>query len=267
MNEAKAKLDAGDLSGAIQSALNIVRSNPTDKTARTMLFELSCFSGEWERAVKQLDVIGQQDAEAMIGTLIFRQNLGAEKDRIRTFAEGLIPECLMPPPKYVEDLIVASTHLREGRGPEARKLLDEVEEARPAFPCKVNGEEVGDFRDYNDLTSCFFEAIVKDSYTWIPFEQVSSIKFFEPKSLRDLYWTQVEIEMTNGTGGEMFVPALYVNSHESDDDQIRLGHVTDWRDAGDDVYIGEGMRIFAVGSGYKAISDIKEIEFLHESDS
>jgi type VI secretion system protein ImpE len=266
MRDAKIKLDAGDLSGAIAATLDIVRSKPTDQTARTLLFELSCFSGDWERAIKQLDVIGNQDVNAMIGAQIFKQNFSAEKDRISTFEEGMIPECLMPPPKYVEDLVVAATHLREGRGAEARKTLDSVEEERPAFACKVNGEEYGDFRDYNDFTSCIFEAIVKDSYTWIPFEQVSKVVFIKPKSLRDLYWTQVEMEMTNGTAGEMFIPSLYVNSHKSDDDEIRLGRVTDWRDAGDDVFVGEGTRLFAVGGASKPMPEIEEIEFLHEAD-
>ena len=99
MNEAKAKLDSGDLDGAVQLALEAVKSKPADVTARTFLFELSCFSGDWERAGKQLDVIGQQDMNAMIGAQIYKQNFAAENDRISAFEEGMIPECLMPPPK------------------------------------------------------------------------------------------------------------------------------------------------------------------------
>ncbi len=265
MNEAKKKLDAGDLDGAIQTALDVVRSKPTDITARTFLFELSCFSGDWERAVKQLDVIGQQDINAMIGAQIYKQNFKAEADRISLFEEGMIPECLMPPPKYVEDLIIASTHLREGRGAEAKALLDSVEEERPAFPCRVNGKEYEDFRDFNDFTMCVFETIVKDSYTWIPFEHVEKIIFVEPKSLRDLYWMQVEMEMVNGTKGEMFFPSLYVNSQKSADDQIRLGRLTDWKDLGNDIFAGEGTKLFAIGGEHISLPDIKEIEFLHEN--
>ncbi|MDH3531141.1 MAG: hypothetical protein OEQ28_16400, partial [Acidobacteriota bacterium] len=160
-NDAKARLDAGDLEGAVQLALEAVKSKPTDVPARTFLFELSCFSGDWERAAKQLDVIGTQDVNAMIGAQIYKQNLAGEADRIRVFDEGMIPECLMPPPKYVERLLVAGTHLREGRAAEARQVLDKAHEERPAFRCKVNGEQVGDFVDYNDLTMCIFEAIVK----------------------------------------------------------------------------------------------------------
>jgi type VI secretion system protein ImpE len=110
---------------------------------------------------------------------------------------------------------------------------------------------------------CVFETIVKDSYTWIPFEQVEKVVFLEPKSLRDLYWVQVEMEMVNGTKGEMFLPSLYVNSQKSTDDQIRLGRLTDWKDVGNEIFVGEGTKLFAVGGEYISLPDIKEIEFLH----
>lgn len=266
MNEAKEQLDAGNLSEAVSMALAAVKSKPADVTARTFLFELSCFSGDWERAEKQLDVIGQQDVNAMIGAQIYKQNFSAERDRIRYFHDGLMPECLMIPPKYVEKLLVANNYVREGNIADARKVLDEVEEERPAFECAVNGEKVSDFRDYNDLTMCVFEVIVKESYTWLPFEHVKKIEFFPPKTLRDLYWIQGEVEMVNGTSGEMFFPALYPETFKSENDQIRLGRMTDWRDLGEDLFVGEGMRMFWFDGEHKSILDLKEIEFFHKEE-
>ncbi|NNE68374.1 MAG: hypothetical protein HKN33_17545 [Pyrinomonadaceae bacterium] len=266
MKEAKIKLDGGDLNGAIELALSAVKSNPTDVRARTFLFELSCFSGDWERGKRQLDVVANQDVNALIGAQIYKQNFEGESDRIRVFEDGMIPECLMPPPKYVENLLVAGTHLRKGRPEEAREVLDKAEEERPAFRCKVNGDEVGDFRDYNDLTMCVFEAIVKGSYTWIPFEQVENVVFTEPKSLRDLYWMQVEVEMINGTKGEMFFPSLYVNTFKHENPEIQLGRVTDWDEIADDIFAGVGTRLFSLDGEYKAIPDIQNIEFLHDTE-
>jgi len=264
MDEAKTQLDAGNLDGAMEAALSVVKSNPTDARARTFLFELACFAGNWERAEKQLDVIGHQDVGAMIGSQIFKQNFYAERNRIRLFSDGLKPEFMMPPPKYVEDLLAANNRIREGNAAEARKMLDEIEEERPAFACKINGEEAEDFRDYNDSTSCIFEAIVKDAYTWLPIEQVQRVEFFAPKTLRDLFWIQAKVEMTNGTGGEMFIPALYANSSKSDNDQVRLGRMTDWRDAGEEIFIGEGLRLFWFNGEDRPILELKEIEFKHE---
>jgi len=261
MNEAKTQLDAGNLDGAMEAALSVVKSNPTDVKARTFLFELSCFAGNWERAEKQLDVIGHQDDNAMIGSLIFRQSLKAERDRLKVFSDSQKPEFIMTPPDYVIGLLMANNRLREGNTAEARKLLDTVEEERPVFACKINGTDAADFRDYNDLTSCVFEVIVKDTYVWLPLEQVERIEFTPAKSLRDLFWIQAKVETTNGTNGEMFFPALYANSFKSDNDQIRLGRMTDWREAGEEIYIGEGMRMFWFDGKDKPILELNEIEF------
>ena len=264
MNEAKKQLDAGNLGAAVEAALGLVKSNPTAQSARTFLFELSCFSGDWERAERQLDVIGHQDANTAIGSLIYRQNLSAERDRIKFFAEGLRPETPETPPSYVEDLFKANDLLREGKTDEARELLDSVEENRPAYSCTVNGEDFSDFRDYNDSTMCVFEAIVKDSYVWLPFENVAKIEFLERKSLRDIFWPQAQFELTNGTNGEMFIPSLYANTWKNSDDQVRLGRSVDWRDAGDEIYIGEGTRLYTMDGKDRSILDIKSIEFKHE---
>lgn len=263
MNDAKLQLDAGNLTGAVEAALRLVKTNPTNEAARTFLFELSCFSGEWDRAEKQLEVIGHQDANAMVGSLIYRQNFKAERDRMRLFANGIKPEFLVSEPPHVAGLLDAANRVREGNTAEARILIDRVEEERPAYSCEVNGEGFSDFRDYNDLTMCVFEVFFKDSYVWLPFEDVASIEFFKPKTLRDLYWIQAEVELVNGVKGEMFFPALYSNSWKSDNDQVRLGRMTDWRDAGDEVFIGEGMKLFWMDGRDKSILDINSVKFGH----
>ncbi len=264
MEQAKKLLESGDLSGAIEAVLESVRANPTNIPARIFLFELSCFAGDWDRATKQLDVIGHQDAHAMVGALIFRQNFKAEQDRARYFSDGLQPGILAPPPTYVEDLIQANNRIREGNIGEARALLDAIEEERPAFKAKVNGNDVSDFRDYNDPTMCIFEVIFKDQYVWLPMEQVQKIEFFKPKSLRDLFWIQAQVALVDGTNGEMFIPSLYSGSWKSDNDQVRLGRMTDWRDLGNDLFVGEGLKLFWMDGKDRSILDIENIEFEHE---
>ncbi|HMT09135.1 MAG TPA: hypothetical protein PKA82_14115 [Pyrinomonadaceae bacterium] len=92
MENVKQLLNNGDLTGAIAAALDVVRAEPTNIAARIFLFELSLFSGDWDRADKQMDVIGHQDAKAAMGSLIFRQCLVAEKDRVKFYSDGLSPE-------------------------------------------------------------------------------------------------------------------------------------------------------------------------------
>lgn len=264
MTQAKLKLDEGDLAGAVSAAIELVKKSPTDVAARTFLFELSLFSGEWDRADKQLDTLGHQDATAAIGTLLFRQNIASERARINLFEHSTLPETVSEAPEYVKDLLRAIDSVRRGETAVARELLDKVEEDRPAFRVKVDGVEYEDFRDHNDLTMCVFEAFIKDGYFWLPFENIVSIEFLEKKSLRDIFWPQVKVELTDGSGGEMFLPSMYVNSWKSGDDQIRLGRASDWRDLGDDVFVGEGTKMFWMDGTDKAVLDISKIEFLRD---
>jgi type VI secretion system protein ImpE len=264
MNEAKTLLESGNLKGATEAALSMVKAKPTDASARIFLFELSIFAGDWERARRQLDVIGHQDTNAMIGSKIYEQCIIAEGKRADFFAKGAKPEFLATPPDYVYGILAANNKLREGNLKEAREILDQVEDQRPAFAARVNGEDVADFRDYNDLTSGILEVIIKDSYVWVPFEQIEKIKFDAPKSQRDYFWRQATLETDNGTNGDVFIPALYNDSWRSPDDAIRLGKAADWRDISENIYVGEGAKLFAAGADHKTIFDLNEIEFIKE---
>jgi len=267
MQEAKALFEAGKLDAAIESLLSEVKANPTDISRRTFLFELCCFAGQWDRADKQLDVIGMQDAKAAVGVLAYRSNTQAERDRHRLFKDGLAPHFLIEPPPYIDLLLDAVNRLREGNIDEARAKLDELEEVRPAFSGKLNGEPFSDFRDYNDLTGPILELIVKGQYTWLPLEQVSSIDISQPKTLRDLIWAPARIEAKDGTVGEVFIPALYVGSHEHKDDQVRLGHATDWNQVSEELYTGAGLRLFWIDGEDKPLFQIKQIEFDLEEEN
>jgi len=267
MNDAKLQLDKGNLTAAVEAAINLVKTNPTNEAGRIFLFELSCFSGDWDRADRQLEVIGHQEVNAMIGSKIYQGNFHAERNRMKYFSDGLSPEFMTAKPTYLDTMMAANNRLREENDAEARKLLDEVEEERPAFKVSINGEGFSDFRDYNDLTMCVFEVLFQNSYLWLPFEHIEKVEFYKPKSLRDLYWIHANVSLTNGTNGEMFLPALYSGSWKSPNDEVRLGRMTDWRSLGSDVFAGEGMKLFWMDGKDKSILDIQTIEFQHEQEA
>ena len=68
-------LKAGHLSAAVEQLNQEVRSRPTDIQRRTFLFELLCFAGDYQRAERQLDVLGHQSATAEIGVQVYRHIL------------------------------------------------------------------------------------------------------------------------------------------------------------------------------------------------
>ncbi|MDQ2667033.1 MAG: tetratricopeptide repeat protein, partial [Gemmatimonadota bacterium] len=62
---------AGRLDDAIEALGVEVRDNPTDAQRRAFLFELLCFAGNYDRAEKQLTVIGRGGKDAEMGALLY----------------------------------------------------------------------------------------------------------------------------------------------------------------------------------------------------
>jgi len=261
MKTAKEMLEAGDLRGAIAALTDEVKKNPTDTPRRIFLFELLCFAGEWDRAEKQIDVIGQQSPEAALGVLAYRNNLTAERERARLFATGAAPHFLTEPPAYIDQHVEAIRHLSAGEAASARELLDRAEEERPALSGKWNGEAFEDFRDYDDFVGPVLELIVKDQYAWLPFEQIRRVEIEAPRKLRDLVWAPARIEAADQTVGEVFVPALYARSSEHASDAVRLGRETQWEPAGDGLVAGAGLRLFLTGDVERPVLETRLLEF------
>ena len=261
MTQAKALLDAGKLGEAIEEVTREVKGKPGDVASRTFLFELLCFSGEWDRAEKQLDVIGHQNVKAEIGVQVYRNNLKAERDRRKLYSDGLRPHFLREPPAYVDLHLAAINRLREGNLAEARETLDRAEEQRPALSGKFNGTPFEDFRDWDDVLGPVLELILNGQYTWLPFEQIKRMEISAPKTLRDLMWASARLEAADGTIADVYVPALYAGSHESANDQIRLGRMTDWRQLSDDLSLAVGLRLFLVDREDKPLFEARSVEF------
>jgi len=264
MATAKELLAASELTAAIDEVTRTVKANPSSIPLRISLFELLLFSGDWNRAEQQLDVIGHQSMENGLGVQVYRSNIKAERDRSRLFSDGLRPHFISEPPAYVHLHLDAINRLREGSVGEARAILDRAEEERPALKNALNGASFSDFRDYNDLVGPVLEAIVQDQYTWIPFEQISRLEIDAPKTLRDLIWTPARIEAKDGTNGEIYIHTLYEGSYNHANDQVKLGRMTDWKDLGEDLYLGSGLRLFLLDGEDKALLDVRKIEFKHE---
>jgi type VI secretion system protein ImpE len=264
MSKAKTLYESGDIQAAIAELIQEVKSRPTDLVSRTSLFEMFCIAGEWDRALKQLDVIGQQGPDADLSVQVFRHNIKAERDRERLFSEGLAPHFLSEPPAYVDLHLDAINRLRTGNTTEAREILDRAEEDRPAFLGKISEKEFQDFRDADDLVGPVLEIIVHDKYTWLPIEQVSRIEIIEPKQLRDLIWASATIETTNKTLGEVFIFSLYTGSNKHPNGQVQLGRMTDWKQISEDLYQAIGLRLYLVGDEEKTIFQLRSVEFNHD---
>ncbi len=253
---------AGQLQAAIQALTAEVRANPADAPARIFLFELLSFAGEWDRAQKQIEVLGQAGPNEALAVLVYQSNIQAERLRQRLFSEGLHPHFLNEPPPYVDRHLEAINRIREGSFAEARELLDRAEEERPALSGTLNGRPFGDFRDSDDVIGPVLELIVKDKYAWLPFEQIRRMEVTPPSKLRDLVWARAKVEALDGTVGDVYLPALYEGTCRNADDQLRLGRMTSWIALSDDLSRGAGLKTFQTDEDDVALFEARQVEFL-----
>ena len=227
----------GKLEEAIESLGVELRSDPTDVQRRTFLFELLCFSGQFDRAEKQLDVIAQGSQEAGMGALLYRSAIHADRDRQAMFASGDFPTTVAPKP-------VSGT---------------------------LNGNPFDVFVDGDPRIGARLEVFAAGQYTWIPFAHITSVHVEPPKRLRDLIWIPAIVR----TGpafeglelGEVLLPVLAPESARHEDANVRLGRVTQWRDLNGQGQAPVGQKLFLVDDDEFPILEVRDLEFTPPADA
>jgi type VI secretion system protein ImpE len=229
----KACLQDGDLTRAVELATNQVKGAPLDAGARLALFQTLCFSGDLDRALKQLDIVADESMEKAFGATALKALLDGELHRRQVLSGYGTPDFLGEDNSWAALLLHA---IKEPAAPE------ELEKARGAISGTLNGEPFTDFRDGDDLLGSVLEFSVAGRYVWLRWSQVKSLTAKQPSSLLDLCWLPVDLELVSGERTNGVIPVLYFNSYQSDDDKLKLGHATDWRED-NGIVRGIGRRI------------------------
>lgn len=254
--------DAGQIADAIAAMNAEVKKNPGDVQRRGFLCELLSFAGNFDRADLQLDTIGTQDPEAILGVSLWRQLLRAELARQQFYTDGRLPEFLDKPTASMQSQLEASIHLREGQPDKALELLTQAEEQRVKPSGTCDGEAFDDFRDLDDLnTSCFEVLTSNGKYYWIPIERVELVEFHKPERPRDLLWLRVHMIVKDGPDGEVFLPTIYPATYKQEDERLKLGRATDWLANDGEPVRGVGLRTYLVGENDKTILEMSTLEF------
>src|SRR5215469_7809682 len=146
--------EAGQVRNA-ESALSAhLRNHPSDSASRTFLFELLCFSGQYDRAGRQLAVLSEGDKATEMGAVLYYSALHAEKIRHELFRKEQYP----------------------------------ASDAAPAPGGRLNGKPFRSIRDMDPTIGARLEVFAAGAYLWIPFEHIASLEMDAPRSLRDTLW-------------------------------------------------------------------------------
>jgi type VI secretion system protein ImpE len=223
----------GRLSEALKALSAEVRDNPSDARRRTFLFELLCFAGEFARADKQLEVLGQAGPSSEMGVMLYRSALFAQRQREDLFTKNELPK----PSETAKDMVGT-----------------------------LNGKSFLALADADPRIGARLELFAAGNYLLLPLEHIASIHIQPPKRVRDLIWTPAVVRTSpsfKGTElGEVLLPVLAPGSWAHADDAVRLGRATVWeeRDGVED-FVPVGQKMWLVDDEEVPFLELRSLEF------
>lgn len=229
MTQARQLFQSGKLDEAIEALGAEVRDNPTDVQRRAFLFELLCFAGNYERAEKQLGVLGRGGKNAELGALLYHTALHAERLRQEMFEKNNFP--------LTTARVVGGT---------------------------LNGKPFTTITDADPRIGARLELFTAGQYTWLAFEHIASVKAEAPKRLRDTLWAPAIIRPTDSFKelelGEALLPAIAPLTWQMDDGNLRLGRVTEWYELEDGAQVPFGQKLLLVDGEEFPLLELRELE-------
>jgi type VI secretion system protein ImpE len=225
---------AGKLDEAVRALGSELRNDPTDVQRRTFLFELLCFTGEYDRAEKQLDILADAGKEAAMGTLLYRSALQGARTRRDMFE---------------------------------RKTFPLGAEGAPSGGT-LNGQAFETIEDADPRIGARLEVFAAGAYLWLPFEHIASVRMEPPKRLRDTIWIPAILQ----TGpkckgldlGEVLLPVLTPLVSKHPRDSVRMGRETVWEEA-DGETVPAGQKLLLVDGEEIPILEVRNLLFAASS--
>jgi type VI secretion system protein ImpE len=255
---AEAALREGRVDDALAALQADVRKKPQDKALRVFLFQLLAVSGAWERALRQLNVLVEMDAQYALLAQTYRPLIACEVFRSELFRGARSPSSLGEPLPWFGALIEAARLTSAGEHAAAQALRAKAFGEADALPGWIDGKPFAWIADADPRLGPVLEVVLQGRYFWVPFARIRKIAFEPAEDLRDLVWLPARFTWSNHGEAVGFVPTRYPGS-EDGDAAIRLARSTQWH-AVDGAALGRGQRMFATDSDDVGLLEVKEIE-------
>lgn len=265
--DAQESLSEGDLEETLVQLQASVRSDPSNVKNRVFLFQLLAVMGQWDRALTQLDVVGEMDASTLAMVQTYRPALMCEAVRAEVFAGKRSPIVFGKPEQWMALLFEALRLTAEGQYTQSQDARDQAFELAPATSGTIDDRSNGDqdaqtfnwIADADPRMGPMLEAIINGRYYWVPFHRIRAINIETPEDMRDMVWMPAYFTWANGGETVGLIPTRYPGSEASDDNQIRTAHKTIWQELDAHAYQGSGQRMFATDVGEFSLMDLRLI--------
>src|SRR5262245_52561037 len=128
----------GDLDAALNHLQQRVRTEPANADLRVFLFQLLCVMGQWDRALTQLSVAADLDANALAMAQMYREAIHCERLRAEVFAGRKSPVVFGEPEEWLALLIESLLVTGRENAAEAGSLRERAFDAAPTTAGRID---------------------------------------------------------------------------------------------------------------------------------
>lgn len=251
----------GNLDEALSTLTDSIRNEPANPAYRTFLFQLLCVTGNWDRALTQLNVVADMDSDTLLMAQTYRELLQCEAFRGEVFKGKRHPLLFGEPNTWMGNLLQALEQIENGQSAEAQDVVMKAMSEAPARSGSLDDQPFEWLSDADMRLGPVFELILNGKYYWVPMDNIAEISFSEPEDLRDLVWLPIQVKWVNEGNSVGFMPARYPGSQTLENSSCALARLTEWTNIGAEFFTGSGQRMFTTNAGEYSLLQTRRIVF------
>ena len=250
---------------AIADLVAKIRKEPSVAAHRWSLFQCFCVTGEWERALQQLQVYGQLDGEAERVVQTYRDLIRAERWREQVMAGKRAPAFVYDDAAaWMQSLVETLELTAKGDLDAADRAREAALDAAPLVAGRANDKTFEWIGDSDSRLGPVCEFIAAGSYRWVALADLAGWRVRQPAALIDLVWTPCTLALTDGSTLHGFVPARYplpADSQTDNAEALQTGRETIWREVGRTGVIGFGRKTWSTAAGDFSVFELSTCAF------
>lgn len=258
-------LKQNNLADALADLKKSIVSAPSDAEKRWFLFQLFCFSSEYERAKEQLKLAAQLDDVFQSAFLIYSRVLASELFRKKVVVSGEeTPLILGEPEEWVAKLFEANRMLNQNDLEAATKLRMEVYESQTVVSGQCNEVPFEWISDQDSRFAGNLECFLNGKYYWLSLSQIKELTLTsetKTKSYIDLLYPQAKLTLRTGAELDAILFARYPGDYSPESPELAMNRLTEWEDLNDYNILGRGQRMFCADSGDFPLLELTKLSF------
>lgn len=260
----EALLKQNNLADALADLKKSVASAPSDAGKRWFLFQLFCFSSEYERAQEQLKLAAQLDDAYQSAFLIYSRVAASELFRRKVISAEETPLILGEPEEWMAKLFEANRMLNQKNLKAATQLRKEVYELQTAFSGECNDISFEWISDQDSRFAGNLECFLNGKYYWLPLSQIKELKLTvegQGRSYIDLLYPQAKLVLRTEAELDVILFARYPGNYSPESSGLAMNRLTEWEDLNDYNILGRGQRMLCADSGDFPLLELTKLSF------